>query len=206
MRFDFKLPVEVSPERAWTSLSDLATVAACFPGAKLAESSGTRADGEVEIKLGPVTFNYRGAAEFVCLNDEERRGELSIRASDEKGGGNVNGRISFNVEPDEAASSLRSTIGMGAEIDVGGRAAQFGRGAMEDVANRILEVFVSNLEQMLTADGTGPQVSMSAEPTAIGSGLRLTDLVPRRYKIVVGTVAALLTLAISTVVIAKRRR
>ena len=55
--------VDVPVEEAWKVLLDVERIAPCLPGAQLQEIEGDEYRGIVKIKVGPITAQYKGAAQ-----------------------------------------------------------------------------------------------------------------------------------------------
>lgn len=54
---EFSVPVPV--EQAWQVLTDVERIAPCLPGAELTGSDGDSYQGQVKVKVGPITAQYR---------------------------------------------------------------------------------------------------------------------------------------------------
>ena len=52
------------------------------------------------------------------------------------------------------------------DLKITGKFAQFGRGAMQEISNKLLAEFVSNLEKLTTADAAAQTASGDAASTA----------------------------------------
>ena len=63
--FTVNLPID----EAWPIICDVERIAPCLPGAELQEIEGTTYRGVVTIKLGAITANFKGEAEFVERDD-----------------------------------------------------------------------------------------------------------------------------------------
>src|SRR5487761_2079607 len=132
---EFVIPLSI--DEAWAVLTDLERVAPCMPGAQLDEIEGDEYRGKVRVKVGPVTVEYKGAASFLERVPETHTAVLRAAGRETKGQGNA-----------------AATVTVITALDISGRVAQFGRGALSDVSSKILGQFVENLERDLAA-GTG---------------------------------------------------
>ena len=65
-----------------------------------------------------------------------------MRADEASGQGQAEARITSEIEPGDDGSCIR----METDLQIRGKVAQFGRGAMEQVAGRMLERFADNVE------------------------------------------------------------
>ncbi len=144
--FEVKAPLDV----AWTTLTDLARIAPCLPGATLTSIEGDIYKGHVTVKVGPIVAKFGGQAIFQERNDIEHRAVLKGEGRDTTGKGNASAIITAQLEVVDA-STTRCTVST--DLTITGKIAQFGRGALADVSDKLLKQFVVNLETtVLTQD------------------------------------------------------
>jgi carbon monoxide dehydrogenase subunit G len=137
---EFSVPVPV--EQAWQVLTDVARIAPCLPGAELTGVDGDAYQGQVKIKVGPITAQYRGTASFAEKDEAQHRVVLKAVGRDTRGQGNASATVTAVM----AAADGGTTVSIVTDLSVSGRVAQFGRGVMGDVSARLLDQFVRNLE------------------------------------------------------------
>ena len=153
--FEVKAPLDV----AWATLTDLARIAPCLPGATLTSIEGDIYKGHVTVKVGPIVAKFGGQAIFQERNDTEHRAVLKGEGRDTTGKGNASAIITAQLEVVDA-STTRCTVST--DLTITGKIAQFGRGALADVSDKLLKQFVVNLETtVLTQDSN--QISTSAK-------------------------------------------
>lgn len=147
------------PEEVWTFLGNVPAVVACIPGAELGTSlGGNRYAGSFRVKVGPISAKIDGEGE-ITRNDAERKGRLTGRGIDKRGGSRVGVTMDFAVAPDGAGSLITVT----ADTDLTGPLAQIGRtGIIEDVARRLTQEFADALETHLNAKPSQPAASNTA--------------------------------------------
>ena len=68
---EFSVPVPV--EQAWQVLTDVERIAPCLPGAELTGVDGDAYHGQVKVKVGPITAQYRGMASFAEKDEARHR-------------------------------------------------------------------------------------------------------------------------------------
>ena len=73
MELVHEFTVAVPVEQAWDVLTDVARIAPCMPGAELTEVDGGTYHGQVKIKVGPITAQYKGTASFAEKDEAARR-------------------------------------------------------------------------------------------------------------------------------------
>lgn len=142
------IKVSRPPEEVWTFLGDVPAVVACIPGAELgAALGGNRYGGSFRVKVGPLSAKVEGEGE-ITHNDAERKGRITGRGVDKRGGSRVGVTMDFAVAPGVAGSVITVT----ADTHLSGPLAQIGRtGIIEDVARRLTEEFAKALEAHLNA-------------------------------------------------------
>ena len=142
MELVHEFTVAVPVEQAWDVLTDVARIAPCMPGAELTQVDGGTYHGQVKIKVGPITAQYKGRASFAEKDEAARRVVLKASGRDTRGQGTASATVTAAMA--EQAGS--TTVSIVTDLSVSGRVAQFGRGVMADVSARLLEQFVHNLE------------------------------------------------------------
>ncbi|PDT69829.1 2Fe-2S iron-sulfur cluster-binding protein [Bradyrhizobium sp. C9] len=133
----------------WNFFADIGAVAACLPGASLAgEPVDGHVDGQIKIKVGPISAEFQGIAD-VTRDDATRTGTIVGAGKDKRSNSSTRGLIGYAVKPGELADQTRVDLTIGFTLT--GALAQFSRsGLIQDVAGRIIAVFVQNLETRLS--------------------------------------------------------
>jgi uncharacterized protein len=139
--FSVGLPLD----RAWAVLTDVERIAPCMPGAQLTGVEGDDYQGQVLVKLGPVTAQYNGTATFERKDDVEHVAVLRASGRDSRGQGNATAVISAALRPD----GTRTNVVVHTDLTITGKIAQFGRGVILDVSAKLLGQFVECLESSL---------------------------------------------------------
>ena len=140
LRNDFVVAVPV--EEAWKVLTDVERIAPCMPGAELTEVDGEVYSGHVKVKVGPVTAQYKGKAQFVEKDEAARKCVLKAEGRDTRGQGNASALITTTFT-DEGGKTRVEIV---TDLTITGRAAQFGRGVLADVSSKLIGQFVTCLE------------------------------------------------------------
>jgi carbon monoxide dehydrogenase subunit G len=144
--------VEGELEGVWSALLDLERVAGCLPGATIrATADEGRFEGQMKVKMGPMTVTYDGSASLVEVDDAEHRAVISLRAREAKGQGTALARVTNRVEQDGTRVCVRAET----DLQVTGPQARFGRAIMEDVGNRVLGEFAQRLEAEIAGSDAG---------------------------------------------------
>ncbi|CAB4364093.1 MAG: hypothetical protein F2681_08805 [Actinobacteria bacterium] len=156
-------------EQAWAVLTDLERIAPCLPGAQLQEIEGEFYRGVVKVKLGPISTAFKGQAQFLERDDAGHRAVLRGEGRDTGGKGNADALITAELQ---SLTDTTTKCVVTTELRVTGKVAQFGRGIMGDISEKLMTQFANNLNTMLDADQT-PAVeatttpAVDAEPTVV---------------------------------------
>jgi uncharacterized protein len=161
MELSNEFTVDVPVEQAWSILTDVTRIAPCMPGAQLQEVQGDEYRGVVKVKVGPVTAEYRGKATFLEKDDEVHRAVLRAEGRETRGQGNASATITATLE----AAGGATRVSVDTDLTITGRVAQFGRGVLAEVSNKLLGQFVACLESTVLA-GTSPTGGPDAGSTA----------------------------------------
>ncbi|WP_419932779.1 SRPBCC family protein [Candidatus Poriferisodalis sp.] len=164
LKSEFRVGIPV--EQAWSTLTDVEFIAPCMPGAQLTEIDGDEFKGGVKVKVGPITAQYKGSAKFVELDEANRRIVLEASGRDSRGAGNAAAEVTAEMTPDGDGT----VVSIATDLKVTGKVAQFGRGVMADVTEKLIGQFVDSLEQKLSEigdqGGSGAEASDAADDDA----------------------------------------
>lgn len=158
MEFTNRFSVHAPASLVWDFMLDAQEVAPCVPGAQITETvDETHFKGTVKVKLGAVQMQYRGD---LTMEPDESARTITLRAkgTETRGSGGASGTFTTHISD---APDGGTDVEIVSRVDVTGRVAQFGRGIMQDVANRLIKEFAACLEQKIqtraaAADGSTP--------------------------------------------------
>jgi carbon monoxide dehydrogenase subunit G len=150
--------VGVPSATTWQALTDVERVAPCLPGATLLSVDGDRFTGVVKVKVGPITVSYKGEATFLEKDATAQRVVLKANGKETRGNGNAAAVVTAQLKDEGDATSVVITT----DLTISGKAAQFGRGVLGDVANNLIGQFAKALE----ADILGGAAPATSAPTA----------------------------------------
>ncbi|VAW06801.1 Carbon monoxide oxidation accessory protein CoxG [hydrothermal vent metagenome] len=145
MKIENEFRVNAPIDVAWAFLTDIPAIAPCMPGAKLTSVEDQTYAGTIKVKVGPVTAEYSGTATFVEKDDTAHRLELSAKGRDSRGSGNADAVIVAQLTPDDDTT----VVNIDTDLKISGKVAQFGRGVMVDVSNKLIGQFVECLEDKI---------------------------------------------------------
>lgn len=151
MKLEHSFHVDEDVDSAWDVLQDVRRMALCMPGAAVDTVDGDDITGSCKVKLGPIALTYRGQATFVERDAVARRLVLEGQGRD-----GSNGRASVTVVASLTADGAQTRVDLETDLKLTGKPAQFGRGVMADVGDRIIGQFAAALGQQLAADRIAP--------------------------------------------------
>jgi uncharacterized protein len=145
LRHSFVVPVD--QDTAWAAFQDVAAVAECFPGAAVTAVEGDTFQGSCKVKLGPIALQYAGSGTFLERDASAYRMVLQAKGKDKRGNGTAGADVTATFAPGESAGSTR--VDVLTQLNVTGKPAQFGRGVMQDVSDKLLGQFVDCLRSRI---------------------------------------------------------
>jgi len=158
MDLNHEFVVNVPVDQAWQILTDLERIAPCLPGAQLTEVEGDTYRGQVKVKVGPILAQFKGQASFVSRDDAAHKATLKGEGRDTTGKGNASAMITAELTSVSEAST-KCTVHT--DLSISGKVAQFGRGALADVSDKLLAQFSENLNQLISASPAPAAASTS---------------------------------------------
>jgi carbon monoxide dehydrogenase subunit G len=165
MDLNHQFTVAVPVDDAWRILTDVERIAPCLPGAQLQEIEGDAYRGIVKVKVGPIQAQFKGQANFIERDDVAHKVVLKGEGRDTTGKGNASAIITAEMT---AVDASNTAVTVNTDLSVTGKVAQFGRGAMADISDKLLAQFVVNLNALIAeqpATAAAPAVAAAPEPT-----------------------------------------
>ena len=147
----------------WVVLTDLERIAPCLAGAELHEVHGDVFKGGVKIKVGPIVAQFKGEAQFVELDAVNFRAHLKASGRDIGGKGNASATITAQLT---SLTPTSTSVNVVTDLAITGKVAQFGRGALADISEKLIAQFADNLNALIDREGGAPAPSASAPVTA----------------------------------------
>lgn len=149
--------VALPPEKTWTLLTDLEKVAPCLPGASITSVDGDDYHGRAKIKVGPITAEYKGVAQFKELDESAHTAVLLARGKDARGQGDATANVRATLHPKGGGTR----VVVETELALTGKVAQFGRGVLADVSGALMTMFAQRLQEMVAAEGGSDSIASS---------------------------------------------
>ncbi|MGD6748010.1 SRPBCC family protein [Streptomyces sp. BH106] len=159
MQLSNTVVVGAAPDAVFALVSDVEKVASCMPGAALDGRDGDAWQGAVKVKVGPISAAYAGTVRFLEVDPEKRRLRVHATGADTHGNGDAEAEVVLDIgEAPEGARLELST-----DLLIRGKLAQFGKGAIATVSDRILQQFAQNLGNLLLDQGPAPASAARSE-------------------------------------------
>lgn len=161
---EFTVPAGV--EETWATLNDIGGVAECFPGAQVTSVEGDTFNGTVKVKLGPIALVYNGTGTFTEKDVAARRMVVDAKGKDKRGNGTAGAHVTVTMADDAGSTRVKVVT----DLNITGKPAQFGRGVIQDVSDKLLGQFTSCLETKVGAPAeTSPEEDTPLASAAAGA-------------------------------------
>ena len=163
IELDNTFTVPVPPEQAWDVLLDVERIAPCMPGASVTSVEGDQIEGQVKVKLGPLSLTYKGTAKFTDKDQDNHKIAIEATGKETRGAGTASANVQASLTPGDAAGS--TLVAIHTSLNVTGRPAQFGRSLLPEVSGKLIAQFASNLEAMISAESPAAEAADTPEGT-----------------------------------------
>jgi carbon monoxide dehydrogenase subunit G len=173
MKIEQNVEVDAPLDRVWALVKDVPRIAPCMPGAELTSVVDERTyEGTVRVKLGPINMSYKGKAVMDELDESSHTAKLTASGKDVRGGGTARAGVVMQLE---RISDATTAMAVTADVQLTGKVASFGRGAIQDVSNKLFGQFAQCLRETLEEEGRAAAAASSggdgaAPATAAGQG------------------------------------
>jgi carbon monoxide dehydrogenase subunit G len=162
MKLENNITIDAPVEKAWAALNNPETVAPCFPGATLTSYEGDSFAGTVKVKLGPIAMTYKGKGTYVTRDEDAHEVVIEANGRDSRGNGTANATVTASLA---AEGPDTTAVSMVTDMTITGKPAQFGRGVISDVADKIIGQFAACVARKL-APAAEEAVPVAASATA----------------------------------------
>lgn len=152
MELEHRFEVPVGIDTAWEALLDMEKVGPCFPGASLDKVDGDEFSGAVKIKLGPIQLTYQGKAKIVEKDVAAHRAKIEATGNAARSASTAAMMVTATAT---ALTPNRTAVDLVTTLSITGRPAQFGRGVMVEVGNKLIGQFADCVSQQLAGKPAG---------------------------------------------------
>jgi carbon monoxide dehydrogenase subunit G len=150
IELDNTFTVPAPPEQTWDVLLDVERIAPCMPGASVLSVDGDEIQGQVKVKLGPLSLTYKGTAKFTEKDQESHTIAIEANGKETRGAGTASANVTATLKPGDTGAE--TVVSIHTSLNVTGRPAQFGRSLLPEVSGKLIQQFATNLEAMINAD------------------------------------------------------
>jgi F420-dependent methylenetetrahydromethanopterin dehydrogenase len=112
------------------------------------------------VKVGPIQAQFKGQASFVEKDDTNYKAVLKGEGRDTGGKGNASAIITAQLTAIDASSTQ---VNVNTDLSITGKVAQFGRGALADVSDKLLAQFSDNLNNLIASEPAAAAPAPAAE-------------------------------------------
>ena len=181
MELDHEFTVPATLDQTWAAFNDIESVAECFPGAKVTSVEGDTFKGSVKVKLGPIALVYNGTGTFVEKDEAGGRMVIEAKGKDKRGNGTAGADVTATMT-DAGGGSTR--VQVHTDLAITGKPAQFGRGVMQDVSDKLLGQFTDCLEHKVGSAGSPgtPSPATTPMPESVEEASAEADATTQRAK------------------------
>ena len=165
MELSHRFTVPIGVDETWAHFNDIASVAECFPGAQVTEADEESFSGSVKVKLGPIALLYNGSGTFLEKDAEAHRFVVDAKGKDKRGNGTAGAKVTVSMT--DAGGS--TDVAVETDLAITGKPAQFGRGVIEDISNKLLQQFVTCLQDRVGAPAASSGEEAGGTAAATGS-------------------------------------
>ena len=161
MKIEQNVEVDAPLDRVWALVTDVPRIAPCMPGAQLTNVVDERTyEGTIRVKLGPINMSYKGSAMLDEMDEASHTARLTASGKDVRGGGTARAGVEMKLGSLSASST---SMAVTADVQLTGKVASFGRGAIQDVSTRLFGQFAQCLRETLEEE------FRAAAPAAAGA-------------------------------------
>jgi len=177
MRIDSEFTVKAPIEVVWAHLLDVERIAPCMPGAQLTEVVDDHTwKGKTNIKIGPVSLSFAGTVELHERDDSAHRVVLKAQGMEQRGKGAASASVvSYLQGVDDGTKVVMET-----DLSISGAVAQYGRGMILDISQRMTREFAECLESNLAGASASDVSTAQAGEGALASQAPVAPVRPVR--------------------------
>ena len=157
MKIENEFLVQAPVETVWSYMLDVERIAPCAPGAELTEVVDERTwKGKVVVKIGPVGLSFAGTVVLQERDDRAHTVVLKADGREQRGKGAATAVVRSQLEDVDGGTK----VSIDTDLTISGAVAQYGRGMVLDISQRLTREFADCLQRNLSTEA----------PTAVAVG------------------------------------
>lgn len=176
MQLTHTFTVPTGIDEAWDVLRDVERVAPCMPGATITNVEGDEFSGRVKVKVGPMQVTYKGSARFAELDHEQHRAVIEAVGQEAAGSGTATATVTSELADRDGETEVTLVT----DLQITGRPAQFGRGVMSEVGDKLIGQFADCLAARLAGEADVAPRPAPPEPEHLPEAARMVHQDPAR--------------------------
>ncbi len=150
LEHDFAIPAGIA--EAWKALTNVDLISISAQNSKVIKIEDGVATGEVKVNLGFISIKLNGTASILEQNEIDHFLKLSISGFDAAETSKMSAVTHVSLEViDASATRVRITT----DIEVTGKAAAFGMGAVSEICDRFIKDFLVGLAAKISSSLAG---------------------------------------------------
>lgn len=147
MKIEETFSVQAPIDAVWSYLTDPERVAAALPGAEVGEQIDEHTyEGGMSVKLGPMSVSYEGTLKFEELDADGHTAVVVAEGRGRRGMGTAEMRMTSELS---SISDEETEVTVSSDLQISGVVAQFGRGMIEQVSDRMFRQFTEKVREDL---------------------------------------------------------
>ena len=141
------LKLNQEPAVIWKCMIDPSFMVKSVPGAELTEQIDERYfKGKISVKIGPVTTNFNGEAEFTKLEEADYELTMEGKGLDTSGKGGANMTMNIKLSKlEDGGTEMQSSM----SLSITGRLAQFGARMIVAVNNKMFNQWATSFTELM---------------------------------------------------------
>lgn len=152
MKLEHEFVIPASFAVAWNALTNVDLLSLSAQNSKIIKIEDGVATGEVKVKLGFVSLKLNGSASVSELDEVNHFLKLSVLGFD---AAETSKLIAMAQVKLEAIGAKKTKVCITTDIEVTGKAAAFGAGAVSEVCNRFIKDFLVGLSARISSSLPG---------------------------------------------------
>jgi carbon monoxide dehydrogenase subunit G len=150
MQIETDFTVDAPIAEVWAFLLDVPKIAPCAPGAELTEVVDDHTwKGKLNVKLGPISMSFAGTVVLQERDDAAHRGVLKAEGREQRGKGAATALVTTTLSESAPGSTKVAIL---TDLTISGAAAQYGRGMIADISQRMAKDFATCLQESIEAE------------------------------------------------------
>lgn len=150
LEHDFAIPAGIA--EAWKALTNVDLISIGAQNSKVIKIEDGVATGEVKVNLGFISMKLNGTASILEQNEIDHFLKLSISGFDAAETSKLSAVTGVSLEViDDSATKVCITT----DIEVTGKAAAFGMGAVSEICDRFIKDFLVGLAAKISSSLAG---------------------------------------------------